>query len=232
LDHHRMGPKPDDGLAARGLLREQHGGTHRAPLAAPSPSSAVQGPNHLRRGGSNGTLAYLDVECQLTAAEVGGFHPHQTRQRRLAVAVAHFPASQRFVTYQEREVMKLAQALHEVDLVIGYNLRAFDLELLRGYPGTDVEGIQAFDLCEDLRRISGRRWPLDLLAGATLDLPPTLGGDNITAMFRRGDLAGCVAACQEDVRRIAQIHQFGAAHGVVYGYRPGVNERVRIPVRW
>jgi DEAD/DEAH box helicase domain-containing protein len=155
------------------------------------------------------------VECQLTAAEVGGFHHHQTRQRRLAVAVVHFPASQRLVAYREHEVRQLAQALQEVDLVIGYNLRRFDLELLRGYPGTDVDGIQAFDLFEDLQRISGRRWPLDVLAYATLDLPPALGGDDITAMFSRGGLADCVAACQEDVRRIALLHQFGAAHGGV-----------------
>jgi DEAD/DEAH box helicase domain-containing protein len=178
------------------------------------------------------SFAYLDVECQLTAAEVGGFHPYQNRQRRLAVAVVHFSASQRFVAYRERQVVQLAQALHEVDRVIGYNLRSFDLELLRGYPGTDVAGIQTFDLFEDLRRISGRRWPLDVLAYATLDLPPTLGGDDITAMFRRGDLAGCVAACREDVHRIAHLHQFGAAHGGVYGCRAGVNKRVRIPVRW
>ena len=190
------------------------------------------GTNQRRRGGCDGTLAYLDVECQLTAAEVGGFHPHQTSQRRLAVAVVYVPAYQRVVTYREREVTKLAQALHEVDHVIGYNLRGFDLEILRGYPGTDVDGIHAFDLFEDLQRISGRRWPLDVLAGATLNLSPTLGGDDVTALFQRGDLAGCVGACQEDVRRIAQLHQFGAAHGVVYGYRPGVNERVAIPVRW
>lgn len=191
-----------------------------------------RGPNHLRQGGCDGTLAYLDVECQLTAPEVGGFQPHQTRQRRLAVAVVHFPASQRFVTYQEREVTLLARALHKVDHVIGYNLRGFDLELLRGYPGTDVDGIHAFDLFEDLQRISGRRWPLEVLASATLNLSPTLGGDDITAMFSRGDLAGCVAACKEDVRRIAQLHQFGAAHGVVYGYRPDIKKRVAIQVRW
>lgn len=185
-----------------------------------------------RKGYSSGVLAYLDVASQLTATAVGGFHPIQTRQRRIAVAVVFCPASQQFVAYREHEVGRLAQVLHEVDLVIGYNLRGFDLELLRGYPGTDVDGIQASDMSEDLRRISGCRWHLDVLAQSTLDLPPSVGGDDVTAMFGRGEFAGCAAACREGVRRIAQLHQFGVARGLVYGRRPDDNVRVSIPVQW
>ena len=177
-------------------------------------------------------VVYLDVECQLTVEEVGGFHPLQTRQRKLAVAVVYQPGAGRFRAYGERDVHALSRDLAEAELMIGYNLHHFDLEILRGYAGAQVDSVNVFDLFEDIRRRTGQRWSPAELSAATLKLPSPVGGNEVTGLFKQGALEACEDACRDHVQRIARIHQFGVAHGFVFGSRPGESRRTKIPVEW
>lgn len=191
--------------------------------AAPPPS---------RLSSPSPDAVYLDVECQLTMEEVGGFHPLQTRQRKLAVAVVYQPGGGRFRAYGESDVHALSRDLAEAEQVIGYNLHHFDLEILRGYVGTQVDGVNVFDLFEDIHRRTGQRWSLAELSNATLKLPPPVGGNEVTGLYKQGALEACEDACCDHVQRIARIHQFGVAHGFVFGSRPREARRTRIPVEW
>jgi DEAD/DEAH box helicase domain-containing protein len=180
---------------------------------------------------SAGTV-YIDVECQLTAAEVGGWQSHQTCQRKLAIAVVRNPASGLLTTYQEADASRLVQDLRGAETVVGFNLLAFDLEILRGYAGAAVDGIHAVDLMEHVRASSGQRWSLDDLVAVTLGKPPSSNGNEATEAFRRGHIKACEAICREDVERIALVHRYGIENGVVYAQRSPDSPRVSIPVAW
>lgn len=175
---------------------------------------------------------FLDLECQLSAQEVGGFSAEFVRRRKLAVAVVYEEKSGLFTAYQEKDAAKLVRHLAAARRVIGYNLVRFDLEILRAYDPKGVDGIRAFDLFQELWDQTGHRWSLDNLAEATLGSAPAPDGNLVTAKFQRGDVAGCVEDCREDVRRIAALYRFGADNGFVYGRKEEGARRRRIKVTW
>ena len=179
-----------------------------------------------------GADVFLDVECQLTAQEVGGFGPEFIRRRRLAVAVVYEDKSATSTAYQEKDAAKLIRDLQAARRVIGYNLVGFDLEILRAYDVKGVEEIRAVDLFQELWEATGYRWPLDNLAEPTLGSAPTSDGNIVPAKFRRGDIAGCVDDCRENVRQIAALYRYGADHGFVYGRKEEGVRRRRIKVTW
>ena len=74
-------------------------------------------------------VAVLDIETQLSAEEVGGWH--KCHLMRLSVAVVADLAEQRYEAFFEDQAAELCRRLQEVDLVVGFNLKRFDYRVLQ-----------------------------------------------------------------------------------------------------
>ena len=108
-----------------------------------------------------GTDVFLDLECQLTAPEVGGIGPEFVRRRKLALAVSYEKESATFTTYHEKDAAKLVRDLSAARPVIGFNGVRFDVETLRAYDPKGMDGIRAFDFFQELWEQTGHPWSLD-----------------------------------------------------------------------
>ena len=73
----------------------------------------------------------MDVETQLSAQEVGGWH--NARLMRVSVAVIYDSRNDSFTIYTEEHMPELLDILASGPRVIGFNLHRFDYQVLSFY---------------------------------------------------------------------------------------------------
>ena len=185
--------------------------------AAPAPATATP------------RLVFLDIETQKSAEEVGGWH--NAHLMRVALAVTWDSAHGRFETWRERDVAALLARLAEADLVIGFNVRRFDYEVLRGYTEVNLGGLATFDVLDAIRDRIGFRLPLGHLAEENLGAAK--GGDGLQALawWREGRIDEIERYCRRDVELLRGLFERALAQGFLL-FRARDGERLRIPTPW
>ncbi len=174
-------------------------------------------------------LVYFDLETQYTFKEIGDHHPASLR---LACGVTWSTARNDFAVYWESDVPALIAELQTADRVIGFNLLAFDYEVLRPYaPSGILARIPTTDMLVDLTRTLGFRLRLDSLARATLGISKTGDGLQSVEWFRRGELDKVAEYCKSDVDITRRLYEFGRDHGFVYYYSK-LGSKLKAPVNW
>ena len=174
-------------------------------------------------------IGFLDLETQLSAQEVGGWS--RCHKMRVSVAVLARTDRPEPEVYLEPDIDMLCRCLLELDLVVGFNLKRFDYQVLQPYTTVDLGDIPTLDIHEDIYQILGSRLSLGHLAEKTLGEPKS--GDGLLALqlFKEGRLAELIAYCQQDVQLTRRLFEFGVRQGhLIYQHRQGA--LVRIPVDW
>ncbi|MDH3349230.1 MAG: DEAD/DEAH box helicase, partial [Desulfobulbaceae bacterium] len=90
----------------------------------------------------------LDLETQLSAQEVGGWH--RADKMKISVAVLYDNEKKAYINYGERDVPSLVQRLGELDLVVGFNNKRFDNLVLSAYTDRDLNLLPNLDLLEEV----------------------------------------------------------------------------------
>ncbi len=174
-------------------------------------------------------LIFLDVETQKTFDEVGG--RQYLSRLGLAVAVTYDSSSGEYRSYTENEVEELVEELVGADLVVGFNLKSFDYEVLKPYTDYPLNTIPTTDMLEDVYQELGFRLSLDSLAEATLGMGKSANGLQAVRWFRTGELDKVVEYCQRDVEVTRKLYEYGCERGyVLYWDRRG--QMQKIFVRW
>ena len=176
-------------------------------------------------------VLFFDLEVQLSAKEVGGFYKENTRRRRFSVASTFSSSEFQLSVYLEKDVRLLAKAIKQAELVIGYNIKNFDLEVLQGYAGINLKNVKYLDLMECVKISSHKRWSLDNLLMGTFGNKTDLDGFQTIKLFKKGCIEKCIQACCNDVLSMYRLHRYGSENGIVYGLSPE-KTRVSIPVQW
>ncbi|MDO8672654.1 MAG: ribonuclease H-like domain-containing protein [Dehalococcoidia bacterium] len=175
------------------------------------------------------STVYFDLETQHSFDQVGG--RHRIDKLRLSVAVIYDAASRQFRSYTEDQAMELIADLRQSQLVVGFNIRSFDYEVLRPYAGSSLSGIPTLDIMDHVVRDLGFRLSLDALALGTLGEGKSGDGLQAIRWFRAGHLDQLVAYCQKDVDIVRRLHEFGADEGCLYYFDRNGNKK-RLPVKW
>jgi len=126
----------------------------------------------------------------------------------VSVACAYDSATKKMLTFFEKDLGELV-ALCRKRLVIGYNIRRFDLPVLTGY-GLKIEGLDVFDLMDEVERGLGRRWiKLEYVAQGTLNEGKS--GDGLMAIewFKQGKFAELAEYCARDVEVTHRVFRHG-----------------------
>ena len=108
----------------------------------------------------------LDLETQKEFSEVEG-----RKLDLLGVSVVGVYSYQddRYDAYLEADLgTKLAPRLQSAELLIGFNIRRFDLPVLQPYLPYSVTTLPVLDIMEEIVKHLGHRVSLDSLAQATL----------------------------------------------------------------
>ncbi|MCJ7755707.1 MAG: hypothetical protein MUP13_14195, partial [Thermoanaerobaculales bacterium] len=82
-------------------------------------------------------VVVFDLETQRSFAEVGG--RSQLHKLGVSIGVAYSYELDEFLVVNEDQIQQLIDMLLEADLVVGYNIRGFDYEVLRAYTDQDLQ---------------------------------------------------------------------------------------------
>ena len=178
-------------------------------------------------------VVVLDLETKRGPDEVRGGWKNARSMGASVVGVYHYHG-RRFESYrsdQPGRFDELATSLQAADLVIGFNLIGFDLQVLAGaLRGDWVTELPALDLLVLVQEALGHRLRLDDLAHATLGREKSGHGKEALELYRRGDWQRLERYCLEDVRITRDLYEFAKRRGFLRYYRRGRRVKVRVQV--
>ena len=174
-------------------------------------------------------LVFLDIETRKTGEEVGGWD--HAEDMRVSVAVTFSTATGRFHIFEEDELEFLFEQLLGADLVIGYNIRKFDYQVLSRYAEASLAALPTLDLMDDIGQMAGHRVKLDNLAKTTLGEAKAGSGLDAVRLFQEGSMYELVKYCTQDVRITRDLYRHGERHGTVT-FKESDGSRREVGVNW
>jgi len=173
-------------------------------------------------------VVFLDLETQRAALEVGGWH--NAHLMRVALAVLYEVRGDRFASFGEGQVEELLRRLRAADLVVGFNVRRFDYQVLRGYTDFDFARLPTFDLLDEIHGRLGFRLSLGHLGEETLGRPKSADGLQALRWWKEGRVAEIESYCRADVALLRDLFRHAEREGHLL-FRTKLGERVRLPLR-
>ncbi|MBI2103995.1 MAG: WYL domain-containing protein [Candidatus Omnitrophica bacterium] len=177
-----------------------------------------------------GERLVLDLETQREFAEVEGRKPEL-----LGVSCVGIYSYQedRYEAYLEADLAaKLASRLQAAELLIGFNIRRFDLPVLTPYLPYPVTTLPVLDIMEEVVKNLGHRLSLDALAQATLGRGKSGSGLDALRWFKEGRFDLITAYCLDDVKLTKELYDYGKQHGRLFATSRFGSEKLQIPVFW
>jgi DEAD/DEAH box helicase domain-containing protein len=169
----------------------------------------------------------FDLETQRSAQEVGGWR--QAHRMRISCGIVFDSRNNEFAVYDEGHVDELIDHLKRLDLVVGFNSKRFDYNVLAGYSDFDFSQLPSLDLLECVHQYLGYRLTLEHLAEATLGMGKTGCGLDALRWWREGNLEKIRDYCRMDVCLTRDLYLFACRNGyLIYQDRQGI--RFRIPL--
>ncbi|MBZ0169372.1 MAG: DEAD/DEAH box helicase [Kofleriaceae bacterium] len=227
------GNKPLDKQGASLTLQGLLGETPWTDTRRPRPDHLVAAVSHPRKEDDADTTTaapcavVFDLETQRSADDVGGWD--QRHRMGLAVGVVYDLDRAEFRVYTEPQVDALIRDLVRARLVVGFNLRRFDFDVLRAYADVDWNSLPTLDILECVYRRLGFRLKLDHLAQETLGERKSADGLQSLAWFKAGEIERVIEYCKQDVLLTKRLYDFGRQHGYLL-YRDIQGRAVRLPV--
>ena len=171
----------------------------------------------------------LDLETQKSFDEVDG---RNTALLKISVVGVYRYATDEYLTFTEAELASLEALLKGAELVIGFNIRRFDMEVLAPYLTTSVDRFPLLDLMEEVTKHLGHRVSLESLAQATLGEGKSGKGLEALRYFREGRWEELKKYCLDDVRLTKALYEYGKAHGELLCRSKLGDRQLIIPVSW
>lgn len=151
----------------------------------------------------------LDIETKNTFQAVGSREPVALD---LSLAVIYDYESDKYLSFWEADLPKLWPILEACDLLIGYNLKYFDVPILNKYYSGDLSRVPVVDILEEIKNSLGKRLALDLVAAGTVGQGKIAHGLQAVAWWQAGKLDLIEEYCREDVRLTKEIYDYARAH--------------------
>ena len=154
----------------------------------------------------------VDLETQNLVQDVGGWG--HVDKLKISVACAYDSKTQEMLTFRENEIKKLND-LCEERLVIGYNIRGFDLVILEAY-GLNLKGLDVFDIMYDVQTLTRQKYlKLETIAQGTLNVGKSADGLMAVEWWKKGEMDKIIHYCKQDVQVTKDIFEYGRKNGHV-----------------
>ena len=153
----------------------------------------------------------LDLETQKEFAEVGGRNANH--KLRVSVCGVYSYAEDQYLCWDEKNLTKLGEMLQTTDLVIGYNIKQFDLAVLQPYFNFSMAGVPVLDILEEVEKSLGHRIRLEAIAQATLGEGKSGSGLAAINLWKAGKLEELKTYCLNDVKLTKEIYEYGRQNG-------------------
>lgn len=170
----------------------------------------------------------LDIETQRGSDECGGWFPEKMG---MAIAVTHHDYDG-FYTWEEHEVYDLMDYLEQHDIIVGFNIKDFDLQVLNGYRQNTSHYFEriTFDILQDVHEKTGIRVKLEELCMQTLNKSKSGNGIDSIKWWKTGQIELIKSYCKDDVMLTQELYYYGQTNNKIF-YSKNF-KRVEIPVDW
>jgi DEAD/DEAH box helicase domain-containing protein len=177
-------------------------------------------------------ILVLDVETQKSFKEVGKSKAMGLSKLKISVVCVYDFLTDAYTAYEEKNISKFEQRLQTADLLVGFNIRRFDMPVLQPYLFKTVDQFPVLDLLDDIEKARGHRASLDSVARATVKEGKSGDGADALALFKEGRMEELKKYCMDDVRLTKNIYAYGCREGKIYFTSTWDFKTHEIPVDW
>jgi DEAD/DEAH box helicase domain-containing protein len=172
----------------------------------------------------------LDLETQRDFNEVDG---RKLELLGVSVVGVYSYEENRYEAYLEADVKtKLAPRLQQAELLIGFNIRRFDLPVLQPYLPYPVTPLPVLDIMEEIVKNLGHRVSLESVSQATLGRGKSGHGLDALRWFKEGRFDLITKYCLDDVKLTKEVYDYGKEHGRLFATNRFGSEKLQFPVFW
>ena len=178
---------------------------------------------------SRGNYVVIDVETQKGFNEVDRKKLHLLK---VSVACLYDSRTDQYLAFEEKEMLKFEDYLKKADLVVGFNVRDFDLEVLTPYLITPVKNFPVLDILVEFEKARGHRISLQSVVQATIGESKSGSGLDAIKYFQEGRMEELKKYCLDDVRITKEVYEYGLKHGKIYFISNRDYQKYEVPVSW
>lgn len=176
-----------------------------------------------------GRFIVLDVETQKGFNEVDR---KKLYLLKVSVVCIFDSLTGQYTAFEEKEMMKLEEILKQADLVVGFNVRDFDMEVIAPYLLTPVKNFPVLDLLVEFEKVRGHRISLQSVAQATLNTSKSGSGFDALKLYQDGRMDELKQYCIDDVRITKDVYEYGIKHGKIKFISNRDYQTYDVPVNW
>ncbi len=171
----------------------------------------------------------FDLETKKTFEEVGSRSP---RDLGVSVCCLYTYQNNTYSDFLENELSRMENFFLDAKLLIGFNIRRFDMPALQPYFSHPVESLPMFDILEDLTERLGHRVSLDSVAQATLGASKTGSGLDAIRYYRERNWEKLKSYCRNDVKITKEVFDHGLKNGEIFYLSREGSKKIRVEVNW
>jgi DEAD/DEAH box helicase domain-containing protein len=169
----------------------------------------------------------FDLETKRSARESGGWN--MAHRMGVSVGVLYDSQLDEYVTYFEDEIDQLVDHLLSCGLVVGFNIKRFDYQVLSAYTRNHFHEHPTLDLLEEIHNQLGYRLSLNRLVEETLGLRKTADGVQALTWYKEGKLREIADYCREDVKLTHNLFLYAVECSHLL-FRNKAGKSVRLPL--
>ncbi len=137
----------------------------------------------------------------------------------------------RYSSYEEHELGNLWPIFERAERLIGFNSEHFDLPILDRYYAGDLTRFPHLDLLKVIKDSAGRRFKLNDIAKATLQIEKSADGLQAMEWFKEGKMDLIKQYCEQDVKVTKEVYDYGIKNKMLY-YPTITGEILPFPVNF
>jgi len=122
----------------------------------------------------------------------------------------------KYTSFEESELGALWPILEKSERIIGYNSEHFDVPILNRYYTGDLTVLPHLDMLKMIRESTGKRFKLNDLAQATLQIEKSADGLIAMEWFKEGKIDLVKEYCEQDVKVTKELYDFGRKNKMLY----------------
>ncbi len=119
-------------------------------------------------------------------------------------------------SFDEHELGSLWPIFEKAERLIGFNSEYFDLPILARYYTGNISLFEHLDLLKVVKESTGKRYKLNDLAKATLQIEKSADGLQAMEWYKEGKIDLIKKYCEQDVKVTKDIYDFGRKNKMLY----------------
>lgn len=139
----------------------------------------------------------------------------QANMKVTVVSIYEFETD-KYTSFDENELGQLWPILEKAERLIGYNSESFDIPILNKYYTGDLTQFPHLDILKVIKESSGKRYKLDDIAKATLQISKSADGLQAMKWYEQGEIAKIKEYCEQDVKVTKEVYEFGRKNKMLY----------------